>query len=127
MDPIEDALVNLKNCEAVSKKECVIKPASKLMGNILKIAQKEGYIGSFELEEDGRGGKYNIDLIGKINNCKAIRPRYPVQNTQYADWEKRFLPAKGFGTIIISTPKGLMTLAEAKKLKSGGRLVAFMY
>ncbi len=127
MDPIADGLINLKNCEMVGKKECRIKPASKLMGEILRLMQKEGYIGEFEFIENGRGGEYKVKLLGRINNCKAIKPRYPVKKDEYPDWEKRYLPAKNFGMLIVSTPKGLMTHNEAKKEGTGGRLIAFVY
>ncbi len=127
MDPIADGLVNLKNCEMVGKKECVIKPASKLMGNLLRILQKEKYINEFEFVENGRGGEYHIKLLGRINNCKAIKPRYSVGKDEYNLWEKRYLPAKNFGTLIVSTPKGLMTHKEAKKAGTGGKLIAYVY
>jgi len=127
MDPIADGLINIKNCEAVGKKECKIKPASKLMGEVLKILQKESYIGNFEFIENGRGGEYKIQLLGKINECKAIKPRYPLKKEEYTNWEKRYLPSKDFGKLIVSTPKGLLTHTEAKKEKTGGKLLAYVY
>jgi len=127
MDPIADGLINIKNCESARKTECRIKPASKLMGEILKILQKEEYIGNFEFIENGRGGEYKIQLFGKINECKAIKPRYPLKKEEYTNWEKRYLPSKDFGKLIISTPKGLLTHTEAKTEKIGGKLIAYVY
>lgn len=127
MDNTADALVNMKNCEMVGKKECLIKPASKLTGGILKIMQKERYIGTFELIEDGKAGKYQVTLIGKINDCKAIKPRYAIKKDEFTKWEKRYLPSRNLGTLIISTPKGLMTHKEAKIIGTGGKLIAFFY
>ena len=117
----------MKNCETVGKKECTIKPASKLIGGILKIMQKEGYIGKFELVEDGKAGKYHVTLIGKINDCKAIKPRYAIKKDEFTKWEQRYLPSRNLGTLVISTPKGLMTQKEAKKIGTGGKLIAFFY
>ena len=127
MDNTADALINMKNCETIGKKTCVIKPASKLIGGILKIMQKEGYIGNFELIEDGKAGKYQVKLIGKINNCKAIKPRYAIKKDEIARWEQRYLPSRNLGTLVISTPKGLMTQKEAIKIGTGGKLVAYFY
>ena len=127
MDNTADALVNMKNCEMVGKKECLIKPASKLIGGILKIMQKEGYIGTFELIEDGKAGKYQVTLIGKINDCKAIKPRYAIKKDEFTKWEKRYLPSRNLGTLVVSTPKGLMTQKEAKTIGTGGKLIAFFY
>jgi len=127
MDPIANGLVNLKNCEAIGKQSCTITPASKVLGSILKIIQKEGYIGSFKMEDNGRGGTYVVELLGKINDCRAIRPSYAIKNSEYTYWEKRFLPAKNMGTIILSTNQGVITLNDAKSANIGGRLMAFIY
>ncbi len=127
MDTLADALINLKNNEAVGKKECFIKPASKLIGNVLKVMQKYNYIGGFEFIDDGRGGKYKVQLIGKINDCKAIKPRYSVGKDEFMEWEKRYLPSRHLGILIVSTSKGVMSHKEAKENKIGGKLLAYVY
>ncbi|MCD6522853.1 MAG: 30S ribosomal protein S8 [Candidatus Diapherotrites archaeon] len=127
MDPIADALSAIKNAENVGKSECIVKPASKLLGNILKVMQKEGYIGEFEFIDDGKSGKYRVKLIGKINNCGAIKPRFAVKKDEYEKYEKRYLPAQNVGFLVISTPFGVMTQKEAIKRGTGGRAIAFVY
>ncbi len=127
MDRLEEAMINIKNCEDAGKEECVVKPASKLIGNILQILQKQEYIGDYEYVDDGKAGIYRIELKGKINNCRAVKPRYPVKKGEYVEWEKRFLPAKNFGEIIVTTPKGIMTSDKAKEREVGGRLIAYVY
>lgn len=127
MDTLANALVNIKNCEAIGKPLCVIKPASKMIGNILKLMQKQGYVGNFELVDDGKAGYYKVQLLGKINNCRAIKPRYAVGRRDFTKFEKRYLLAKDFGILILSTPKGIMTHERAKKLEIGGKLLAFVY
>lgn len=126
-DPVADALINLKNHELSSKKECAFKPASKLITEILKILMKKGFIEKYELIDDGRDGMIKVELKGKINECKAIKPRYAVKKNEYEKYEKRFLPSKEIGIIIVSTSKGVMTHKEAKKKEVGGRLIAFVY
>lgn len=126
-DNLTNAMITLKNNENAGKKECKIKPASKLIGTILKIIQKEGYIGEYELIEDGKAGEYKIKLIGKINNCKAVKPRYAIKKDEYTKWEERYLPSKSLGLLIISTPKGIMTQHEAKKIETGGKILAYIY
>jgi len=127
MDPLADALTNIKNCEMLGKKECEVKPASKLIGDVLKIMQKQGYIGNFEFIDDGKSGIYRIQLLGKINNCNVIKPRYSVQYKEFIFWEKKYLPAAGFGVIIVSTPRGVIDHNEAKQSHIGGKLLAFVY
>ncbi len=126
-DPLANAMIAIKNAEMVGKREVIIKPASKLIGKVLKIMQENGYIGEFEFIDDGRSGKFRVKLIGKINDCKAIKPRFKVKKHEFEKYEKRFLPARGFGIIIVSTDKGVMTHHEAKKLGIGGRLIAYVW
>ena len=127
MDPLADALSNIKNHEMARKRECIICPASKLIGAVLRIMQANGYVGEIEFIEDGRTGKFRVQLFGRINDCKAIKPRINVKVRDIEKWERHFLPAKDIGILIISTPQGLMTHHEAKKRHVGGRLIAYVY
>ena len=127
MDPLANALSNILNRERIGRSECIIRPASKLISNVLKIMQKAGYIGEFELIDDGRAGVFRVQLLGRINKCGVIKPRYPVKYREFEKWEQQFLPSRRFGLLIVSTSKGLMSHLEAKKLKIGGRLIAYVY
>jgi small subunit ribosomal protein S8 len=68
-----------------------------------------------------------VQLLGRINDCRIIKPRYSVRKGGFERWEKRYLPAKGFGTLIVTTPQGLLTHTDAKLQGIGGKLVAFVY
>ncbi len=127
VDTLANALVHMKNSELMGKRTCDIEPASKLIGNILKIMQREGYVGKFEFLENGKAGVYRVELLGKINNCGTIRPRYSVEKSGYTAWEKRYLPARGLGLLFVSTPAGVLTHIEAKQMNTGGKLLAFVY
>jgi len=126
-DPIADALINLKNQENASKRECTLRPASKLLKEVLRIMQEKGYIGTFEFVDDGREGFFKVQLVGKINECRAIKPRYAVKKNEFEKFEKKYLPSYDIGTIIVSTSKGVLTHAEAKEKDIGGRLLAYVY
>ncbi len=126
-DPLANVFSNIMNSEKIGKNEIIIKPASKLIRKILTLLQEKWYIGGFEEIVDGKGNMLNINLIGAINDCGVIKPRYSTTLESYTKYEKRYLPAKGFGIIIVSTSKGLMTHEEAKEKKLGGRLVAYCY
>jgi len=127
MDTLANGLVTIMNNEIRRKKECVISPASKLLGRVLRIMQLNGYIGEFEFIDDGRSGKFKVQLLGRINKCGAIKPRYPVKADEFEKWEKQFLPARDIGLLIVSTPQGVMSHKEAKQKKIGGRLLAYVY
>ena len=127
LDPLADAMSSIYNSEIVGKPEVIVAPASSLIEKVLRVMQTQGYIGEFEHIDDGRAGRFRIQLMGRTNKCGVIKPRYPVKRDGFERFEKRFLPAYNFGVLIVTTPKGVMTHQEAKKLGIGGRLLAFVY
>ncbi|MEM0359802.1 MAG: 30S ribosomal protein S8 [Candidatus Diapherotrites archaeon] len=126
-DPISDALVSIKNCELVAKKEMLFRPGSKLLGSILEVMKAHNYIVDYEFIDDGKSGIYRIKLAGKINECRAVKPRYTVKKNGFEKFEKRFLPSRDIGLLIVSTPMGVMSHKEAIAKKTGGRLLAYVY
>jgi small subunit ribosomal protein S8 len=115
------------NNEIRNKKECLVIPASKLATAVLRSMSKNKYIGEFELIDDGIAGKFKIQLLGRVNRCGSISPRYSVQRTGYTRWERQFLPAVGVGILIVSTPQGVMSHNEAQEKGLGGRLIGYVY
>jgi small subunit ribosomal protein S8 len=126
-DPLSNALNTIYNNERRHKRDCIAWPASKLMGQILRVMQKNGYIGEFEFVDDGRAGKYRIQLLGRVNKCGVIKPRYAMKVSEIEDWEERYLPSRDVGVLIVSTPKGVVSHVDAKDSKMGGRLLAYVY
>jgi small subunit ribosomal protein S8 len=126
-DPVMNGLTIIRNSELASKKECEVKPASKFFGEILKIAKNNGYIADYKLIEEHQKISYKVNLNGKLNTIKAIKPRYAVKRDEFEKYEKRYLPARDVGLIVVSTSQGVLTHTEAKAKKLGGRLIAFMY
>jgi small subunit ribosomal protein S8 len=127
MDPLSNALSTMNNNETRHKRGCIIWPASKLIGYVLRVMQKSGYIGEFEFVDDGRSGKFKVQLLGRINKCGAIRPRFSVKYDNMEEWEKRHLPARNVGLLILTTPHGVLSHSEAREKKSGGQLLAYVY
>jgi small subunit ribosomal protein S8 len=125
-DTLADVMSAIKNADRMGKRDCLT-PASKLVKEVLRVMQKEGYIGTFEFIDDGKSGKFKIELKSRVNDCNVIKPRYSVKIDEFEKWEKRFLPAKGFGILLVSTTKGLITHEEAKKQKLGGKLLAYAF
>jgi len=127
MDTLANGLTTIMNNEMRRKRECVINTASKLLGRVLRVMQLNGYIGEFEFVDDGRSGKFRVQLLGRINKCGAIKPRIPVSSKEIENWEKRFLPSRDIGVLVISTSQGVVSHREVKERKIGGRLLAFVY
>ncbi len=126
-DTLAAALSNINNAEKVGKNQCIAKPVSKMLKKILDIMRDHNYVGSYEVIDDNKGGIIKINILGAINSCKAIKPRFSVQTNTFEKFEKRYLPAKDFGLLIVSTSKGVMTHHEAKEKKIGGKLLAYVY
>jgi len=127
MDTIANGLTTIVNNELRRKKECIISPASKLMGDVLRVIQMNGYIGEFEFIDDGRLGKFRVQLLGRVNGCGAIRPRFTVKAKDIEKWEQMYLPSRDIGVLAISTPQGVISHKEAKEKRRGGSLLAFIY
>ena len=126
-DPLAAALAKIMNAEKVGKREVVIRPASKLIKTILNIMNEHNYLGSFEEIENEKGGVLKVNLLGNINKCGVIKPRFSTRYNTYEKWEKRYLPAKDFGIIIVSTSQGIMIHPQAGEKKVGGKLLAYCY
>jgi len=127
MDTLANGLTSVMNNELRRQRECVISPASKLLGRVLRVMQLNGYIGEFEFVDDGRSGKFKVQLLGRVNKCGAIKPRFSIEADEFELWEKEFLPARDVGLLVVSTPQGVLSHREAKEKKIGGRLLAFIY
>ena len=129
--PAKQVLPNLfatmYNNEIRNKKVCLIIPASKLASEVLRTMQKHKYIGEFEFIDDGILGKLSIQLLGNINRCGVIIPRFSVKKDDYSKWERQYLPAVGVGILIVSTPEGVMSHIEARTKNIGGRLLGYVY
>jgi small subunit ribosomal protein S8 len=126
-DTLSAALSKIMNAEQVGKKDCILKPTSSTIKRILDIMKQNDYVGEYREIADGRGGMLQVHLIGNINKCGSIKPRFSTQLNEFEKWEKRFLPARGFGILLLTTPKGIMTHEEAKTQGVGGQLLAYCY
>jgi small subunit ribosomal protein S8 len=126
-DPLANALSGILNYDKIGKKQYLMHPASNVIKKVITILNEQGYVGAAEEVTASRGGVVKVNLLGNINKCGVIKPRFAITMDEYEKFEKRFLPAKGVGVLIISTIKGLMTHEQAKEKNLGGRLIAFCY
>lgn len=126
-DPLADALSTIKNADKLGKLECTIEPASNTIGNVLGVLHEKGYIDSFEFIENGKAGEFRVGLAGQINDCGAVKPRYSAKKDEYEKWEKRYLPGRDFGSLVVTTSRGVMTHYEARNEGVGGQILAYVY
>lgn len=127
VDVLANVLSTVRNNEVRGRNECIIYPTSKLVIAVLSVMKRNGFIGDFSYIEDGRGGKLRVQLLGRINDCGAIKPRYPVKYKEFMKWRAAYLPARDVGILILSTPQGVIDDREAESRRVGGVLLAYVW
>lgn len=86
-----------------------------------------GYIGEFEHIDDHRAGKIVVNLVGRINKCGVISPRFDVGVNDIEKWVTNLLPSRQFGFIMLTTSYGIMDHEEARRKHTGGKILGFFY
>lgn len=122
-DIVADGLNQIMNAKRVGKREIFIKRYSKVLIGMLDMMKKMGHI-DFEISDEN--DEIKVILI-KLNECRAVKPRYYVGVDGIDKYLRRFLPSRNFGTLVISTNKGLMSHLDALKENLGGSVVAYFY
>jgi len=127
-DPISDFLTRIRNaCSA--QQEQVLIPFPKMKAELSRILQEEGYIWSYEVDTNATHPRLKLKLkyqdkaavIRKIDRVSKPGLRKYVGSTEIP----RVLG--GLGISILSTPRGIMTGAKARKAKVGGELLATVW
>lgn len=124
-DPIADMLTRIRNALMVSY-DTVDIPCSKLKINISKVFKSEGFIKNYRIISEGRQKliriflKYDEKGESVIDGLKRVsKPGCRI----YTKRDKIPQVLNGFGINILSTPKGIMTDKEARKLGVGGEIL----
>lgn len=128
-DPIADMLTRMRNALIAKHKDVRI-PTSKTKLAIAEVLLKEGYIESFEKITDE--GKESIKVVLKYGpkNQRVIQGLRRISKPGlriYAGYEDLPKVLNGLGIAIVSTSKGLMTDREARSLKMGGEVLAYVW
>jgi small subunit ribosomal protein S8 len=126
-DPFANALAAIDNAERVGHLTVELSPASNEVANVLEVFEDRGYIDSYTRVDDGRGGTFEVELSGAINACGPVKPRYSAGADEFEKWEKRFLPARDYGTLVVTTSHGVMSHYDARDAGVGGQVIAYVY
>lgn len=124
MDPIADALIRIKNGYLVGKVSVEVK-CSKLIWKLIELLQKEGYASS--VKKDHKNIIVTLKYDSRIPAITDIKRVSKPSLRVYKGVKDLPRVLNGLGIAIISTPKGLMTDREARKLKVGGEVLALVW
>ena len=103
-DIVADGLNEIMNAKRIEKRELVIKRYSKVLLNLFEMMKAKGHI---DFEVDVEAKTVTVKIV-KLNECKAVKPRYYVSASGVDRYLRRFLPSRNFGSLIISTNQGLL-------------------
>lgn len=129
-DPIADMLTRIRNAN-VAKHDKVDIPSSRIKKSIASILASEGYIGGFEVIEDGVKATIRITLkYGPNKKEKVIKGIKRISRPGlrvYTSASEMPKVLNGLGTAIVSTNQGIITDKQARKLQVGGEILAFVW
>jgi small subunit ribosomal protein S8 len=127
-DPLGDMLTRIRNGQQ-AKKDSILTPASKLRAHVLDVLQREGYIRGYTEEQvEGHNG-LRIELKyfeGQPAIQHLARVSKPGRRVYSASRELPHI-RNGLGTIIVSTPRGVLSDAEAREQNVGGEVLAEVF
>jgi small subunit ribosomal protein S8 len=128
-DPIGDMLTRIRNAQERGKSK-VVTPASRLRARVLDVLQQEGFIRGYATVEYG-GGKSEIEIELKyFDGEPVIREIHRVSKPGrrvYASVGTLPTVYNGLGISILSTPKGVMSDAEARAQNVGGEVICTVF
>lgn len=128
-DPLGDMLTRIRNAQRAMK-PVVRTPASKLRARVLDVLKREGYIRGFEIVDQG-GGKREITIELKYHNGEPVirhikRVSKPGRRV-YAGVKELPQVYNGLGIAILSTPRGVLSDAEAREQHVGGEILCTVF
>ncbi len=128
-DPIADMLTRIRNANTAYHEHVDI-PASKIKEQIADVLKKEGYIKEYQVINTGAQGVIRIFLKYGENKEKVINGLKRISKPGLRVYVGRHEIPRifgGLGTVILTTPKGVMTGKQAKKKGVGGEVLAYVW
>jgi small subunit ribosomal protein S8 len=127
-DPIADYLAAFKNGIA-RKKEYIDFPASRIIGEILEIMKRHGFVENYKKIADRRQGFFRIfpKYNGKEPVLKGAKRISKLSRRIYTGAKKMPKVFDGYGVCIVSTSKGVLDGETAKKENCGGEILCYLW
>ena len=128
-DPLGDMLTRIRNGQRANK-TAIVSPASKLRVNVLDVLKREGYIRGYSSAQT-RPGVNEITIELKYHEGQPViseiqRVSKPGRRV-YSKISDLQRVANGLGISILSTPRGVMSDAEARAQHVGGEVLCQVF
>ncbi|KAL6585114.1 Small ribosomal subunit protein uS8my [Orobanche minor] len=123
---LNDALRTIVNAEKRRFASAELKPVSNVVASFLQIMKFRGYIKDFQVH-DHRVGKITVQLLGRVNDCRAITYRQDVKAQCIENYKTRALPTHQWGYVVVTTPNGVLDHEEAIRQNVGGQVLGYFY
>ena len=127
-DPLGDMLTRIRNGQR-AKKDSVLSPASRLRARVLEVLQREGYIRGYSEDATGVHPQLRLELKyfeGEPAIKHVARVSKPGRRV-YSGSKELPVTRNGLGITIVSTPKGVLSDAEARAQNVGGEVLAEVF
>ncbi|KAH9601976.1 hypothetical protein KSS87_019645 [Heliosperma pusillum] len=124
---LNDALRTIVNAEKRNMASAELKPISTVICSFLNIMKHRGYIKDFQVQDPHRVGKATVELLGRVNDCKAFTYRQDLKSRDIEEYRVRILPTRQWGYVVISTPNGVLDHEEAIKQNVGGQVLGYFH
>ena len=126
-DPVSDMLTRLRNGAMSRQKEVAI-PSSKMKASIAKVLEDEGYIKSFRVEGDVKTTLFiEMKYQGHRSVLEGLERISKPSRRLYCGCKEIPKVKDGLGIAILSTPRGILSGADAEKLNVGGEILCFVW
>jgi len=127
-DPLGDMLTRIRNGQR-ARKSTIVSPASKLRENVLEVLKREGYIRGYERNENEGKPELNIELKYYEGEpvIKAISRVSTPGRRVYSSIKDLPRVRSGLGISILSTPRGVMSDADARAANVGGEVLCTVF
>jgi small subunit ribosomal protein S8 len=128
-DPLGDMLTRIRNAQ-MRRRNSVLTPGSRLRANVLDVLKSEGYIRDYSTTDYGNGRTEFVIELKYHENEPVIRRIERVSKPGrrvYASVTSMPRVADGLGTVIMSTPQGVMADHEAREKNVGGEVLCQVF
>ncbi|XP_024034001.1 40S ribosomal protein S15a-5 [Citrus clementina] len=124
---LNNALRAIVNAERRGKATVELQPISTVMSSFLNIMKYRGECKDFQVYDPHRVGKIKVELLGRVNDCRALTYRQDIKASEIEGYTVRALPTRQWGYVVITTPDGVLDHEEALRRNVGGQVLGYFH